>query len=133
MIETERLQSLQPLVARRCGKHGSTGALGQLNRGDTYTTGACLHQDCFSLFELAELEQAIVGSTERHGDGRRQLDVEPFRHWPRIARRHRAQGSVRSGAKDSSDLLTYLQVGHFRTYLNDFTAGLVANYMRFAG
>src|ERR1700735_576917 len=112
MIETQRLQSLQSLVARRCRKDCSTRALGELNRGDTYTTGTGLHKDCLSRLELTELEQAVVGGAGRHGDCRRQLYVEPFRHRPRIARRHSAQCSVRPGAKNGGDLLTSLRVVH---------------------
>src|ERR1700730_2131755 len=79
---------------------------------------------------MPEFEQAIIGGTEWHGDSRGQLDVESLRHRPSVPSRNRAQGCMRSHSINSGDLLTYLQVRHLRTYLDDFAAGLVAKHVR---
>src|ERR1700676_238390 len=81
---------------------------------------------------MPELEQAVVGGTERHWDSRGQLDVESFRHWPCVSRRHRAQGRVRAYSINGGDLLTDLKVRDFRPYLDYLAAGLVANHVRLA-
>src|SRR5258708_24304499 len=79
---------------------------------------------------MPELEQAIVRGAEWNGDSRRQLDVESFRHRPRVTRRHRAQGCMRAHSINGSDLLSYFQVRHLRANLDNLAASLVANHVR---
>ena len=66
VVEAERLQPLEPVVARRGGDHRRAGALGELDRGDADATRAGLDRaPSRRPDEVAELEEAVVGGAER--------------------------------------------------------------------
>ena len=87
MVDAERREALEPLVARRGREHGRARALRELDRGETDATRAGLHQHGLARLQVAELEEAVVGGAPRDGYARDGNDVGAVGDRPRDDRR----------------------------------------------
>ena len=79
VIEAERLEFLQAIIARSCGEHARTGALGELDRRNADAAGTRLNKNRLAFLETAEFEQAIVRRAERHRHDRALFHIHARR------------------------------------------------------
>src|SRR2546427_681630 len=61
VIETELLQALELLIARRRREHGRSSLLGELDRGHPDPAGSGVDQSRLAALEVAGGEQALLG------------------------------------------------------------------------
>src|SRR3546814_11490564 len=59
---------------------GCASALCELDRGETDSACACLHEHSFTRFQTPELEEAVIRRAEGHRNGGGELDVEIVGH-----------------------------------------------------
>src|SRR6266702_8745582 len=71
VLEPERLQPFELLVAGRGRDHGRARALGELNRGHPDTAGSGVDQNGLARGEVAGGEQALMRGSERDRHARR--------------------------------------------------------------
>ena len=93
-VRPSGFRRLQPRVGGGGGQHHRrAGPRGELDGGDADAGRAGLHQHDVALLHAAELEQAVVGGAEGHGDRGGQLHVHAGRDHP-----GGAGGTARSSA-----------------------------------
>ena len=97
VVEPERLQPFELLVARGGRDDGCARALGELDRGHSDAAGSRVDQDGLALGEVAGGEQALVRGAERHRNARRAGRIEPGGDRPGHGRRDGSPGGVRPG------------------------------------
>jgi hypothetical protein len=105
VIETERLQALQLLVAR-CGcEHRCAGTLRQLDRGDADAAGAGVDQCGLALRSRPNSKRQSVGGAERNRHAGAVFEIDAVRNHPRRRCCHRHQFSMRAARHHRDDAL----------------------------
>ena len=103
MVESERLQPLQLLIARGCRDHGRARALGELDRCHSDAAGSGVNQNSLALGEVPSSEQALVRGPERDRHARRAGGIEAVGDRPGHDRGGHSPGGVRSGEVQGDD------------------------------
>ena len=74
-------EAFDPVDVRgaRCGGHGRTEMLGQLNRDGSQATGSGMDEDFLAAVEIGPFDQRLPGGQRNQGEGGRLLHGEPGR------------------------------------------------------
>src|SRR6185312_15397218 len=108
--QTERLETLEPVIARGRGKDARACTLGELDGRDAHAAGAGLHEHRLARLEVPELEETIMCRSERHGHHGGELHVAALRNLPGGARGDGAQFGMRAVETGSDGLVAGLEV-----------------------
>ena len=130
MVEPERLQAVELLVAGRGGEHGRAGLLGELDRGHPDASRPRVDQRRLPGLEVAGGEQALLGGPERDRDARGGGRVQAVGDRPRGHGRHDPLGGMRAGHVQRHHAVAGRAVLDAGAGLDDSARGEVADDVR---
>jgi hypothetical protein len=88
VVEPQRLQALELLVARGSGDHCRASLRCELDGGHTDSAASGMDQRRLPLLQARGSEEALLRGPDRNRDGRRDSGIEPIGDWPGHHGRH---------------------------------------------